>query len=398
MQAKTEAHHIQEEVNSMSGSSWAGFWAFRQTCFLSLLISGLLLTGITAAHSNELKIYTGAGAYKISQDKAFFEPFQQETGTKIDAESKTDLLDLLKQWKSRSSAEADVINLTSFQAETACNEGLLTTLTQDNIEPGPRGLSIERDFLANSLMDCAVPTTAWSALMVIKPRAFPTKKPRSWKDFFDIKSFEGKRSLKKSARFTMEMALLASGVKDNDVYQVLGTLAGQKRAFRQLDKIKEQIVWWADGREAIDNLNKDEVVMGMANNGRLFHAIIADGLDVQLIWQGQIYDYDYWGVPLNSQRQVEALEFVKFATAPERLAAQSNWAPYGPMRSSSLRFVKEHEIGKMHMGPYLTTTRTHFKRALKFNEGFWRSEAGKELSRRFEAWLDGDITWPEDDE
>ena len=362
-----------------------------------LSASCLIFAASAFAEGETLKIYTSSGAYKLSQTEAFFKPYEETTGTKIMAEAQGGALKLLKKWKDGSEPEADVLNLSSFEAEQACNQGLLSAFSAQDIAPAPNGIKVDRDFMENSLMDCAVPNVAWSALLVVKPRKFPNKKPRGWADFFNAKDFPGKRSLRKSARHTMEMALLSAGVNRKDIYENLASIEGQKKAFAKLDGLKEQIVWWESGAEAIDHLKSDEVCMGVAYNGRLFNAIIGDGLDVQLVWQEQIYDFDYWAVPLNAKHQEQAKDFVKFATAPERLASQASWMPYGPMRASSLQFIKEHAIGKMHMGPYIPTSRAHFKTALKFNEGWWQSEEGRVLEARFQDWLSGSLTWPEED-
>ena len=363
---------------------------------LFALVSSVISSVGLAEGVQDLKIYTGSGAYKISQTKAFFEPFEKTTGTKIEVFSEHNGLDLLKNWFGQSSAHGDVINLTSYEAEQACDKGWLVSFQEQDIAPGADGSPIMKDFLGNSLMDCAVPNVAWSALMVVKHTKFDKQKPRSWADFFNAKKFAGQRSLKKSARFTLEMALLADGVAPSQIYDELATIKGQKRAFGKLDTIKDLIVWWETGQQAIDNLGLKDVSMGTSTNGRLFNAMIADGLDVTLVWQGQIYDYDYWGIPLKTAHRDQAMAFVKFATTPEQLAAQSSWMPYGPMRASALKFVKEHEIGKMHMAPYLTTTKAHFRKALKFEESWWRSEAGQEVEKRFESWLNGSVSWPEE--
>lgn len=362
-----------------------------------LVVSVAFVGGFSAVTVAELgaslKIYTGSGAYKISQTKAFFQPFETNTGTKIEVLSEEPILDLLKGWRSKAKAGADVINLSSYEADVACDAGYLIALTETDIAPGANGERIDQDFLDNSLRDCAVPTVAWSALMVVKQTKFAKQKPRGWADFFNVKKFKGKRSMRKSAQHSLEIALLSTGVPANEIYELLESVKGQKQAFAQLDKIKDEIVWWKKSAASITNLNSDDVSMGMAFNGRLFHAMIADGLDVTLVWQGQIYDFDYWGIPLNSVNQDRALAFVKFATSPQQLAAQSNWMPYGPMRASSLKFVKEHSIGKMHMAPYLPTTKAHFRKALKFNEGWWRSQKGQLLEKRFADWLKGTLSF-----
>ncbi|GJM01658.1 MAG: ABC polyamine/opine transporter substrate-binding protein [Rhodomicrobium sp.] len=383
-------------------SSKRGMAIFGRSGILSGIVAGIAVIAVggfaaaaLAEANGNLKISTSAGAYQLSQKNAFFDPFNKKTGTSIDVETNNNPIEKLKSWKTASKAGMDVVNLTSHQAEVACREGLLRLLNSSDIETGPNVKDLSKDFLGDSLMDCAVPSVAWSSLMVVKHDAFKKKKPRTWRDFFNTKSYPGKRSMRQSARYTMEIALMSRRVKAQDVYSSLSTINGQKKAFQALDKLRDDIVWWDKSPQSIKNLMTDEVVMGVAYNGRLFDAIVKQSLDVTLIWQGQIYDFDYWGIPVKSGNQVEALEFVKFATAPEQLAQQSRWMPYGPMRKSSIDFVGNHELIDVHMSAYLPTTKAHFQRALKFNEGWWLSEDGQKLEERFKAWLDGKLEWPE---
>ena len=41
---------------------------------------------------------------------------------------------------------------------------------------------------------------------------------------------------------------MADGVRPTDVYKVLATPAGVDRAFKKLDTIKTDIVWWTPAR------------------------------------------------------------------------------------------------------------------------------------------------------
>lgn len=59
-----------------------------------------------------------------------------------------------------------------------------------------------------------------------------------------MKEYPGKRGLRKGAKYTLEIALLADGVKTEDVYKVLNTPEGVTRAFAKLDQIKPNIQWW----------------------------------------------------------------------------------------------------------------------------------------------------------
>lgn len=57
--------------------------------------------------------------------------------------------------------------------------------------------------------------------------------PTSWADSWTISEYPGKRGLGKAAKYTLEIALLADGVKPDQLYQMLATPQGVSRAFCQ---------------------------------------------------------------------------------------------------------------------------------------------------------------------
>ncbi|MDO6749340.1 extracellular solute-binding protein, partial [Gilvimarinus sp. 1_MG-2023] len=94
---------------------------------------------------------------------------------------------------------------------------------------------------------------------------------------FDTDKFPGKRGLRKSPKGTLEWALLADGVSKDKVYDVLATKKGLDRAFRQLDAIKQDIIWWESGAQAPQLLADGAVVMTQAYNGRIHDSVKNDG-------------------------------------------------------------------------------------------------------------------------
>lgn len=70
------------------------------------------------------------------------------------------------------------------------------------------------------------------------------RQPASWADFWDVDKYPGKRGLRKRAVYNLEFALLADGVKVEDVYRVLSTPTGVERAFAKLSELKPHIQWW----------------------------------------------------------------------------------------------------------------------------------------------------------
>ena len=95
--------------------------------------------------------------------------------------------------------------------------------------------------------ECISPQIFWSYVAFYDPAAFPGKKPKTIKDFFDVKKFPGKRGIHTWANALIEMALVADGVKPKDVYKVMSSDGGIDRAFAKLDTIKDHVVFWSAG-------------------------------------------------------------------------------------------------------------------------------------------------------
>ncbi|WP_283814690.1 extracellular solute-binding protein [Bradyrhizobium australiense] len=62
-----------------------------------------------------------------------------------------------------------------------------------------------------------------------------------------------------------------------DIYNVLRTPEGVDRAFRKLDTIKKEIIWWTAGAQAPQLLADGQVVMSDAWNGRIHDAVTNSG-------------------------------------------------------------------------------------------------------------------------
>ncbi|PHQ81925.1 MAG: hypothetical protein COB69_03235 [Phycisphaera sp.] len=155
-------------------------------------------------------------------------------------------------------------------------------------------------------------------------------------DFFNVAKFPGKRGLRKGAKVNLEFALIADGVLAKDVYGVLATPEGVDRAFKKLDTIKGDVVWWEAGAQPPQLLADGEVSMTTAYNGRIFNAVAGEGKAFEIVWDGQILDLDLFVIPKGAPNKEEALKFIAFATDTQRLADQAKYISYGPARTGRL--------------------------------------------------------------
>jgi putative spermidine/putrescine transport system substrate-binding protein len=333
----------------------------------------------------KLAIATWGGAYGQSQERTAFRMFSEAAGIPVEMHTHDGANATLQREAARKPPRWDVVDLSSGLLNTACDEGLVVKLPDGLIEA-----DAHEDFLPRALHACGVGSVAWSALTLFDERAFPKRKPATVADLFDLQRHPGKRTLPRSARYTLEMALMADGVAPAEVYAALDTPEGLTRAFKRLDRIKAETIWWEKANEPLDLLRERKAVMGVAYNGRAFNAIAGSRAPLGMIWHGQVYDMNFWAIMAGSPHERAAGEFITFATKPESMAAQAAWFPYGPVRRSAVTLTGSHAELPIQMAPHLPTTPANLTFALAFDAAFW-ARNGAPVEARFLDWLQGKV-------
>ncbi len=355
-----------------------------RACAFALAMAGSLGAAAGASAEDTLNIATWGGAYAQSQEIAFFEPYAKETGTRVATEIYDGTLAKIKEMIGGSSA-IDVADVSAGALDTLCRDGLLETIAASSLGAAPTGESAEQDFLTGGLVNCGVASVAWSTAIAFDRQAFSKAQPSEIASLLDAKRFPGKRALPNSPRRTLELVLLADGVDPANVYTELATQAGADRAFKALDKIKGETYWWDNAEEPMTWLMERKTAMAAGYSGRMFRAMVGTRQRFGVIWDGQVYDLDLWAIPKSAENKEGALRFIAFATDPARLAKQAELIAYGPMRKSALPLVGKHPVVGVEMAAFLPTAPDNFKKALRFDEGWWDTN-GAALESRFEAW------------
>lgn len=332
------------------------------------------------AKADRLRITTFGGAYGESQRLAFFGPFAEASGIRVDVrEHGADAAAVLT-----GTPDFDVADVPLGLAETACAAGALAELDHKALPAASDGTTAAADFLDGGLTRCAVASVAWSSLILVNDGAFKGRKPQSIADIFDIKGFPGVRALPRDPRYLLEMALMADGVAPAEIYVQLRTDAGKNRALIKIASIARDVVWWTQPSEALALLADKKVAVALAFSGRAFTEIAGDLKPYRPIWDGQVYDLDVWVAAKSSKFPVDAAAFIAFASSPERLAEQARWFPYGPMRRSAVQLVGNHAVLGVALEPFLPTAPRNLVRALRFDDSFWTKE-GAAVGTRLDA-------------
>jgi putative spermidine/putrescine transport system substrate-binding protein len=337
-----------------------------------------------------LTVASPGGGYGEAQERAVFRSFTADTGHKIEVVSnKGGSLNVLDALKSQGTADGpiwDVLSLDGDLAAKACDEGLLQRLDPAAVFGETDAAAARDDFIPGAIQPCSIASTVWSAAILFNKTAFPKGAPATAQDLFDTAKFPGKRALPKDGKHVLELALIADGVELGKVYETLSTGEGLSRALSKLERLRNDVIWWEHGQEPLDLLASGKASMAMAFSGRAFMAAAGRPETLGFIWDGQIYHFDVWAVPRNSRYPRTAREFINYAAAPDRLAAQTRWFPYGPARLSALRKVGKHAELDLELAPYTPTAPDNFKNALAFN-GQWWAQHGSSAGERLKGLL-----------
>jgi putative spermidine/putrescine transport system substrate-binding protein len=356
----------------------------------ALIVALCFAVSSGAAEEPRLTVVTWGGAYEAAQRAAIFKPFTQATGIAIETVRYDGGVDALRRHAEGGGGQWDVIDMIRSDARTACADGFLEPFDPKLLAPAPGGTPPEKDFIRHAFGTCFVTQLVFATVIAYDDRAFPGEKPRNVADFFDLERFPGKRALRRAPVGLFEWALRASGVPRTQIYDLLSTERGLRLAFRRLDRIRGNLLWWEGGSEPVEMLKRGEVAMASGYNGRFFHAQVVEGAPITVIWDGALLEHNTWAIPKGTTKRGLAERFIRFATSAEQLAAVANRISYGPARVSAQRRVGLHVTAGVPMPPHMPTAPQHLERAI-LKDYAWYAQTEELRRRRFEAWLDRSV-------
>ena len=337
-----------------------------------IVLAASLVASLTVSSfaQETLTVISFGGDYGKAQKKHMIDPFVKQSGVKVFFDDYKGGTAEIKAQVDSGSIKWDVIDIDYVDLEKACSENLLEIIDHSYLPKGDDGVDAKDDFYPEALQsECAVGNILWSVAFAYNDKYMGKTKPKNMADFFNVKKIPGKRALRKRAQINLEWALIADGVAPKDVYDVLETDEGIKRAFAKLDTIKDSVVWYESWSQAPQLLNDGSVVMAQAANGRLSN--------FEIVWQGQAFDLGGWAILKGSKKIEEAKEYIAFATKTKPLAGMKD-VNYGATRKSVKNLLTTEEQNKLPTA--------HLEEGFKVDSGFW-SDYGTELNEKFNAWL-----------
>ncbi|MET4391632.1 putative spermidine/putrescine transport system substrate-binding protein [Bradyrhizobium sp. F1.4.3] len=332
-----------------------------------------LLPLAPALADDQLRIVSFGGVYQSAERKTYYEPFAKETGIKIIEDEYNGEIAKVRAMVKSKTVTWDVAHADAGQAAEMCAEGIIEVIDW-------KRLGLDRSkFTDQEKNDCGVPNNAYGYIIAWDKDKLPNG-PATMADFFDLRKFPGKRAIQKTPWGIIEWALVADGVAVKDVYKVLRTREGVDQAFKKLDTIKKDVVWFTTNAQGPQLLADGQVVMVTATSGRILEAIKNSGKHFEMMWDAPLVSTTLWTIPKGTSHQDEAYKFISFAASPARQAGLTQYINYGPTNKDAIPLVDPGVLRN------LATSPEHMQNALLIDPSFW-TDNGEELRQRFTAWV-----------
>ncbi len=314
-------------------------------------------------------VNNSGGAVGVALRKAYFDPFEKQTGIRVVDSSPMDFAKL------RSMVESGNIEwaLTEIDPEAI---GLARKLSL--LEPIDDKLinraSYPAEYKAKDIFTDAV----GAVILGYRTDVFKGgSQPQGWADFWNIGKFPGPRSLRNHPSGNLEFALIADGVPMDKLYPL-----DLDRAFKKLDEIKKNIaVWWDSGAQAVQLILDKEVVLVTTWNGRFTDVLRKDpNAPVAIEWTQAMMIDGTWCIPKGAKDAYWAQRLLAVMADPERQAVYAAEIPYPSPNPDMLKHLDPALLDSMPTAPQ------NMSKMFRSNYEWWDANAATALER-WNAWI-----------
>lgn len=314
------------------------------------------------AHAQDMVFTSWGGTTQDAQKANWAESFTANSQINVTQDGPTDY-GKIKAMVEAGNVNWDVVDVEGDYAVQAGKLGLLEKLDFSIIDKSKLDPRFVTDYSVGSF---------YYSFVIGCNKDAVKECPKTWADLFDTAKFPGKRTFYKwSAPGVIEAALLADGVAADKLYPL-----DLDRAFKKLDTIKSDIIWWDSGAQSQQLLASAEAPFGSFWNGRLT-ALAQTGVTVETSWTNNITAADSLVVPKGTKNKEAAMKFIAHATSDQAQASFATTTGYAPINLDS------NEL----MDPELRKTLPDMQAETQVNADmdYW-ADHRDEIGTRWYAW------------
>lgn len=313
-------------------------------------------------------VNAAGGAVNKALREAFFSEYEKRYGIRVIDTSPTDFGKLRAMVQS-GNVEWSAMEINEADAERAAKMGLLEPLDKSIIDMSGHPKQLQDN-------NFVVTRGIYSTVLGYRTDVFANRPhPTTWAEFWDVKKFPGPRALRNSPVDNLEFALLADGVKPDQLYPL-----DVDRAFRKMDQIKPHIsAWWTTGAQSAQLLIDKEVVLGTAWHGR-FYTAIKEGAPIAIEWNQALIHQTPFGIPKGAKDAYWGQKFLAILTEPQLQAKYANLMSYPGLHKDAIKYTDPKML------PFLPTSADNLAKQA-WSSAAWWNENGAAVNERWNKWM-----------
>ena len=333
----------------------------RRACGLGLsaaVLPGLVvefLTGPARAQTKgtgDVVVCTWGGSYADAQKKAFFDPFEQETGIRVRVTGIPDVAKI-RAMVSTNNVEWDLVDAEGEMMIVLAHDGMLERADYSVID--------RQGLMRGSSSEWGVGSVSYGYAMGWSTKAYPQgREPKTWADFFNAQGFPGRRAMYNQPIPALEFALLADGVAMDKLYPL-----DVPRAFKYLRDHKAMInIWYKETTQIPTLMRGQEVDIIEGTSGRLTD-LKRSGAPVDFTWNQGAWLQSYWIVPKGAKNRDNAMKLMAYYTRPQ------NEAKFAELFASGVPNAKAYALMPKAAADLLPTAPQNVVHEFQVDSAWW---------------------------
>lgn len=287
--------------------------------------------------SKKILVANYGGTTQKAREVAFFDAFTRKTGVEIvSVDANPALGD--RQMEGRAKPTYDAFHSAADAIYAYLKFGKLPKLPaaarrNDLMEPGARDYGWQTFYVGH--------------VQAYLPGTFKNAKPRTWKDFFNVAKFPGKRAWPGPGFWdaTAEAALLADGVAPDKLYPL-----DLERAHAKLNTIRDHLIFYNEFPQVQQFLTSRSVAIAFAPNG-LFAALKRLGVEINIVYNQAIVKPNCFTTPPKAPHADAAYALADWCTDARRQSIFSILTNYGPGNKAAFRYLDRETLRELPNSP-----------------------------------------------
>lgn len=306
------------------------------TAMAGLSLAVAMRPGAASAEANEIVVCNWGGAALDAFQKAYGEPFTKKSGIQVVIDGAGPETGAIRAMVDSKNVTWDATDGGMTDAVVLGKGGYVEPIDYSIVDK-----SLVGDGLAAEFGIC---NYTYSNVLAYDSKKLATA-PASWADFFDLEKFPGKRTMCKWIQGQLEAVLLADGVKPEDIYPL-----DVDRAFKKLEPLLPNLIFWESGAQSQQLFRDGEVVMGNIWHTRA-NLLRKENSQFTWTWNNNLMFASAWSVPKGNPAGKKVFDFINSSMEPEGQITLLRIMGNGPSNPKALALMTEEDKAVYSLAP-----------------------------------------------